>query len=203
VYCTSRENILDICNQLASSIGAQVVFSTLGLLKLVKIYHYSGISYDIYPEDIESKSLQIQEKAVVRGATKIGYCKNWTPQSSGLAAGINPSSVILFNTEYLYSTTVVEDTVLKYNLTVEPEAEPTLLITKTGAEAEAALRNALFSVPRTVYTVRAYQNLLLAELGDSVTLVNERYGLNSGKPGVIISINRDWISGRVDIGIII
>jgi len=202
VYSTNRENILDVCNQLAASIGAQLTFSSLGLLKLVKIYYYSGVTYNISPEDIDLDSLQIQEKSVVRAATKIGYCKNWTVQDSGLAAGINPSSLALFNTEYLYSTDIVSTNVLDYKLTVEPVAEDTLLITQAGAEWAADDRNALFGIPRTVYTVSGAAHLLPVELGDGVTLVNPRFGLSSGKLGAIISINRDWIMGKVEIGVI-
>lgn len=202
VYCTNRENILDVCNQLASSIGAQLTFSSLGLLKLVKIYYYTGTSHDILPEDVDLDSLQIQEKSVVRAATKIGYCKNWTVQESGLAAGINPSSLALFNTEYLYSTDIVGTNVDDYKLTVEPVAEDTLLITQAGAEWAAEDQNGLFGVPRTVYIVTAAAHLLPVELGDGATLVNPRFGLSSGKAGAIISINRDWIMGKVEIGVL-
>jgi len=53
-----------------------------------------------------------------------------------------------------------------------------------------------------VYTVSGAAHLLPVELGDGVTLVNPRFGLSSGKLGAIISINRDWIMGKVEIGVI-
>lgn len=203
VYCTSRENMLDICNQLASSIGAQVVFSPTGLLKLVRLdMSGTGVQHTVLPEDTELQTLSVQEKAVVRGATKLGYCKNWTVQSSGLAAGINPSSVSLFNTEYLYSSSTNIDTLVKYNLTTEPEAENTLLLTGASAGIESTRRNSLFSEPRTIYSMVCYPHLLFVELGDNINLTNSRFGL-SNKPGIVIGIDRNWITGRVTLGVLV
>jgi hypothetical protein len=203
VYCTSRENMLDICNQLASSIGAQVTFTPTGLLKLVRLdMSGTGVEHTIQPEDIELQSLSVQEKAPVRGTTKLGYCKNWTVQTSGLAAGINPSSVNLFNTEYLFSSTTNATTTANYSLSTEPEAEPTLLITAAGANTESTRRNNLFSQARVVYGMVAYSHLLFVELGDNIRLTNSRFGLNN-TAGIVVSIDRDWITGRVTLGVLV
>ena len=203
VYCTSRENMLDICNQLAGSIGAQVTFTPTGLLKLVRLdMSGTGVEHTIQPEDIELQSLSVQEKAPVRGTTKLGYCKNWTTQTSGLAAGINPSSVNLFNTEYLYSSTTNATTTANYSLSTEPQAEPTLLITAAGANTESTRRNNLFSQARVVYTMVAYAHLLFVELGDNIRLTNSRFGLNN-TAGIVVNIDRDWITGRVTLGVLV
>lgn len=204
VYCTSRENMLEVCNQLAASIGAQVVFSNEGKLKLVRLdLAGTGTTHTIEPSDVESRSLSVGEKSVVRAATKLGYAKNWTVQTSGLAAGVNPSSINLFNTEYLFETSVNTTTATNYTLTKEPEAEPTLLVTQSGAQAEAVRRNALFSTPRTVYTMTAYPHLLFVNLGDNINLSNQRFGLDTAKSGIVVNVDRDWIAGRVTLGVLV
>lgn len=204
VYCTSRENMLEVCNQLAGSIGAQLTFSNLGLLKLVRLdLAGTGTTYTVEPSDVESRSLTVGEKSVVRAATKLGYAKNWTPQTSGLAAGINPASVPLFNTEYLFETDENTTTADDYAITTEPEMEPTLLVTTTGAQAEAVRRNTLFSASRTIYTMTAYPHYLFVNLGDNINLTNPRFGLNVTKSGIVVDIDRDWITGRVSLGVLI
>lgn len=203
VYCTSRENILDICNQLAGSIGAQVTFTATGLLKLVRLdMSGTGIQHTILPEDIEAQSLSISEKVPIKGTTKLGYCKNWTVQTSGLAGGVPPSSVNLFNTEYLFNSTTNTTTTDDYDLSTEPEAEPTLLITAAGAATESQRRNSLFSQKRVIYTMVTYSHFLFVELGDNITLTNSRFGLSSTS-GIAVSINRDWITGRVTLGVLV
>jgi hypothetical protein len=204
VYCTSRENILEVCNRLANSIGAQLTFSNLGLLKLVRLdMSGTGTSHTVNSVDLESKSLNIADKSVVRAATKLGYCKNWTVQPSGLAAGVNPASIPLFNTEYLFESVVDTSVAARYVLTTEPEPENTLLITVAGAQAECARRNNLFKVPRTVYSMTAYPHLLLVNLGDTINLNNSRFDLANTKSGITVSINRDWILGRVTLGVLV
>jgi hypothetical protein len=204
VYCTSRENMLEVCNELAASIGAQVTFSNLGLLKLVRLdLAGTGTTYTVEPSDVESKSLTVGEKSVVRAATKLGYAKNWTPQTSGLAAGVNPASVPLFNTEYLFETAENPTTATNYSITTEPQSENTLLITTDGAQAEAVRRNALFSTPRTTYIMTAYPPYLFVNLGDNINLSNPRFGLGATKSGIVVSIDKDWITGRVSLGVLV
>lgn len=204
VYCTSRENMLEVCNQLAASIGAQITFSNLGLLKLVRLdLAGTGTTYTVEPSDIESRSLTVGEKSVVRAATKLGYAKNWTVQTSGLAAGVNTASVPIFNTEYLFETAENSTTTADYAITTEPEMEPTLLVTTEGAQAEAVRRNALFSTPRTIYTMTAYPQYLFANLGDNINLTNPRFGLGVAKSGIVVNVNRDWVTGRVSLGVLI
>ncbi len=204
VYVKAGENILTVCNQLASSIGAQLTVSSTGLLRLVKmVIPGSGLDYSITPNDIEENSLTISDKPEVRAATKLGYCKNWTLQEGSIAAGIPSQNINLFETEWLYST-VVDDTVkVNYKLTAEPTEESTLLIKKTEADTEAARRNDLWSEPRFIYTVRAYAHMLPIELGDSVTLTDERFGLAAGKEGTVVNISRSWLSGRITLGVLI
>jgi hypothetical protein len=204
VYTISRENVLDTCNQLAASIGAQLIFSSQGLLKFVRLsIPGTGTTYSVSPEDIESRSLEISDRPPIAAATKIGYCKNWTVQTSGLAAGINPASIALFNTEYLYNSTINNSTVLNYKLTTEPEAQNTLLVTAIGAATESSRRNELFSTARTIFTMTAYPHLLPVELGDNITLTNQRFDLQTSKTGIVVSVQRDWIAGRVTLGVLV
>lgn len=206
VYIKSSENILTICNQLANSIGAQLTVSSTGLLRLIRLtIPGEGLPHTITSNDIEENSINISDKPDVRAATKLGYCRNWTTQQGSIAAGIPSQNINLFETEWLY-TTVVDNTVkAEYKLTTEPKEELTLLITKDDAEAEAIRRNELWSEPRFIYTIKAYAHLLSVELGDQVTLIDDnRFGLeNPGKQGVVVNISRNWLSGRITLGILI
>jgi acetyl esterase/lipase len=159
--------------------------------------------YTITPEDIEYQSLSISDKLPIKSAVKISYCKNWTVQESGLAGGVPTSSVNLFNKEWMFST-VKNDTVsYNYKTDTEPTQEDSLLVTKKGAEEEADSRLSMFSSPRFIYTVSAMSHLLPVELGDSIRLVNTRYDLINGKIGIVVSADRDWLTRRITIGVLV
>jgi hypothetical protein len=44
---------------------------------------------------------------------------------------------------------------------------------------------------------------IFVQLGDIVTIQSNRFNLNSGKLGVVYSISRDWITGLVQIGVLV
>ena len=67
---------------------------------------------------------------------------------------------------------------------------------------EAARRRALWKTPRQVYTARYRAHLLLTELGDAITLTHARFGLSGGVTGLVTHVARDWLAGRVTIGVL-
>jgi len=205
VHIQNRENVLDICQQLASSADAFLTTTLDGKIKLVQRFvDYSGsVAYTLQPDDLVEKTLSVSEKLEVSGAVKLAYCKNWTPQPSGLAFGLPTSSSDLFAREWFYSDQSDATVLTNYGQTAEPPQRDTLLITAEKANAEAARQLAIVKQPRFIYSGTYYQNLLLAELGEAVRLTNPRFGLSSGKNGMIVSISRDWLNGRVNLGIYI
>lgn len=205
IFAQGGDNVLSVANQLASSIGAQVSMSSLGLLRLVKLALPStGTAYSIGSNDIEDDSVIIQEKPEVSGATKIAYCKNWTTQvGTNIAGGVPSQNLTLFETEWLYETNTNSGVVSSYRLTTEPEEEQTMLLTTASAVAESARRTSLWGTARYIYTVKCYAHLLPVELGDAITLTDSRFGLSAGKTGLAISIARDWLKGRINIGVLI
>lgn len=211
-FSSSSQNVLDVCNQLASSVRAKLTVnmgpleddSLVGKVKLTRLQFDTITSNTkvITSEDIEQFSLVMTDQPDIRAATKIAYCKNWTKQESGLATSLPPESVSLFNSEWLYVDSVNSTTRQIYELTSEPPAEETLLITNAAASTEASQRNNLFSTKRYVYNMTGYIHLFDIQLGETIVLNNRRYYLNN-VPGIVISISRDWILGRVTIGVLV
>lgn len=213
VYLTDRQTVLDICTQLASSANAKITFSigpqdsdsSVGKLQLVKLKTYISATYStpITAADIEENSISITEKVLPRAATKIGFCKNWTVQTSGLAAGLPTEHAGFFANEYVYTDDNTNTSVkINYQLSSEPAAEQTLLITKAGATAEATERKDLSITQRYVYTMTCYPYMFDIRLGDGVALTNRRFNLNN-TVGTVISVSRDWLRGRIEIGVLV
>jgi hypothetical protein len=89
-----------------------------------------------------------------------------------------------------------------YKLGAQPEQVDTLLVVESDATTEAARRRDLWKTPRQVYTARYRAHLLLTELGDAITLTHARFGLSGGVTGLVTHIARDWLAGRVTIGVL-
>ncbi len=200
---TERTNVLVACQQLAASVGAQVVMTSTGLLRLVRLaLPATGTPTAIGESDFELGSLRISQRVSVRAAVKLAYCRNWTVQASGLATGLPDAALENFGAEWFYTTASDAAVASAYRLDTEPVPEETLLITQADADAEAARRLALWKTPRHIYTARCFSHLMLLELGDAVTLTSNRFGLAGGVTGLVVSIQRDWIAGRIDVGVL-
>lgn len=200
----TTEGVLSTAQELAASVGAQVVTSSQGKLRLIQLSIPSSGGRAIGLSDIEFDSFKIAERTRVRGAVKLAYCKNYTPQDpASLARGLPSSSANLFKDEWLTHTESDLAVTALYRLTEEPEQETTLLLKKSDAVAEATRRLNLWKVQRTVYEMVLRPNFLTLELGDTVRLTFPRYGLDLGKSGIVLNISRDWFRGRVVVQVLL
>ncbi len=205
IFCNSRENILDVCQQLAYSVGAGLAINSSGKLALIKLA-IPGTSPTLYvtPNDMEFNSISVTERSIVKGSVKLGYCRNWSVQEgTSLAGGVPSTHAQVYALEY--GPTMVEDTaqIAEYKLYTQVEEESTLLLNKTTADAEANRRLDLWSVPRKIVTAIYYAHMLEVTLGQSFNITHPRFGLDAGVSGTVVSIERDWVRGRVTIGVLI
>lgn len=202
-YLGDRANVLQVCQELAASVGAQCVMSRGGRLRIVRLtVPGTGTPVAIGPQDYEAKSLRIKERSQVVAAVKLGYGKNWTVQNN-LDTGIPPEHKDLYAQEWLTVTATAPAVVDAYKLFTEPEQTDTLLLREADAQAEANRRLALWSVQRTVYQVKGFAQCLLLELGQAVTLYGNRFGLQSGKTGTVIGLQLDWMAGRATVEVLV
>jgi hypothetical protein len=202
-YLSDRDNLLAVCNNIAASVNAQMFFTRKGKLRLIQVgVPTAEASVTITNTDIIQGTLSILSRTTVIAATKIGFCKNWTVQDN-LTTSIPTSSKDIFSNEY-YTSFVTDSTVAtRYNLTEAPIRKDTYLITGAGALAEATRLNNYFKVPRTVYGFTGTAKLLSLQLGQEVNLVHNRFGLDAGKSGQVVSLKPDWLRGLVDIEVLI
>jgi len=204
VYISDRANILDVCYALASSIGLQLTASREGIVSLVKLTIPTVSTTIIDDNTIILNSLQIKEKIPVRSSIKLGYCKNWTVQT-GILTGILEEHKDLFGQEYLTKT--VSDAVVKlrYKQSGEPEQFNTLLLSNSSlnVELEATRRLMLYKEPRFIYSFTGTSKCMSIALGDMITLYHYRFGLTTGKYGIVTSIAIDWDNGITKLEVLV
>lgn len=204
VLLNDNTGVLAHAQALAGSVGAQVVCTTLGKLRLVPLALPAvGVPVEVGLGDMVQGTLKPAQRTEVQATCRLGYCRNWTVQASGLATGLPATSASLLGTEWLTVTATDAAVRATYRLTTEPDQEDTLLLRTVDAQAEANRRRDLWKVPRTVYEAEYFAHMLLTELGDPLTITHPRYGLAGGKTGPVVAIERDWLAGRVTLGALI
>ena len=198
LYLSDRANVLECCQRLAASVGAQVVMSSTGLLRLVKIaLPAGGAATTANATNMRKGSLSLADRVPVVASIKLGYCPNWTVQTN-LQTGIPAEHKDLYGQEWLTVTASDSAVATAYKLpALPPEQQDTLLLVETDAQDEADRRLALWSTQRNVYAFDAFPELMLTELGAAMTVTHERYGMSAGVTGQVIGIQRGYISGHV------
>ena len=191
LFLAERTNVLVACQQLASSVGAQLVPSMAGKLRLIQFAMPAVATTDIPRSQQLDRSISIVNRAEVAAAVKIGYCKNWTVQAN-LQTSLPAAHKQLYAQEWLSVTAVDAAVQATYKLDTEPDMVETCLLCHADAQAEANRRLEIVKVPRTTYRFDATPAQLLTELGQAVTLFSNRFGLAAGKVGIVTSRSVDW-----------
>lgn len=204
VFAEGRTNVLALCQDLANSVGAQLIMSRLGLLRLLQVkLPGTGTPIVIMPYQMVERSLRIKSRPLVKAAVKLGFDKNWTVQE-GLLTSIPEEHKKLFATEWLTATATSTQVQADYRLNAAPVQTDTMLCKRTDAQTEAQRRLDLWSVPRTVFEFEGTSDLLATlELGNAVTLTNRRFGLQNGKTGIVVSLAPNWLNGHVTVGVLV
>lgn len=203
IYLNDRANVVDVCNQLASSVGARLAMSRSGLLYLPKIALPRGdAGTTVTASDMLERSLSITDLPAVVAGVQIGYARNWTVQSN-IQTGIPAQHVAMFAQEWLTVTSSDSTVATKYNLFTDPVMEGSLLLKGADATTESNRRLALFSVQRKVFQYEGHAGLLLESLGNTQTLKHSRFGLTNGQAGQIISLQTDWLNPKVTVEVLI
>lgn len=201
-FLGDRGNVFQVCQELAASLGAQLVVSRLGLLRLLMVQSVTSADFAITPDNYELGSLTIRQRTEVVAGVRLGYCKNWQVQES-LDTGIPAEHKDLFGQEWLTVSARDSDVAQAYKLYADPAQVDVLLLDKDSAQAEADRRLALWKVPRTTYRINGFAELLQLELGQAVGLQGSRFGLNAGRAGQVVGLESDWIGGRVSVEVLV
>ncbi len=191
LYLTDRTNVLVACQQLASSVGAQVAVSMSGKLRLIQFAIPTTATTEIRQSQQIDRSITIANRTDVAAAVKVRYARNWTEQKT-LQTSVPDAHKELYAQDWLSVTAVDPVVQASYKLDAEPREVDTCLLRKTDAQAEAGRRLAIVKSPRTAFRFDGTPSLLLIELGQAVKLFSNRFGLAAGKVGLVTSRTVDW-----------
>lgn len=206
IYLDDRTNVLEIIEQLAKSVGAQVCMTRTGKLQLLKLELPPPPS--AYPlttitdEDMVHDSMQIVSRSEVRAAVKLGYCRNWHVQDN-LLTKLPADHKQMMKREWLTVSSRDDNVALKHRLHKEPEQENTLLLVKANAQAEANRRLAFRKQQRTIYRYTGFESALNLRLGQAVELKVTPFSIPQGAIGLVVGLAPDWLEGRCEVEVIL
>lgn len=204
IYINTKENVINICQQLADSVGAQLVASRTGLLKLLKVTIPTSGTTTITDDYILQNSFSVANKPDIMTTSKLGFCRNWTIQNN-LLTGIPSSNKDLLAGEWLSKTYTNSAAQTLFKSNALPEQKDTLMLTDSlgHVTAEATRLVNLWSSQRYTYRFTVTSKFLQLQLGDMITVMHRRFGLSSGSAAQIVSSEIDWDTGFMTLEVLI
>lgn len=204
LFVSSEVTKLEVCQRLAASVGGSLTCSSQGKIKIVKLeLPASGAITEVYPTDMLEDTFSVVDKPSVKAAIRLNYCLNWYQHTEDIAAGIVPSNINIFKSNWYSADSANTAVAATYELPSIGFSEDSLMLTQADADNEADRRLALWSTQRYVYEAIYFPHLMLTELGDSIKIYNYRFGLDAGKTGTVVRIERDWFNSRIRIGVLV
>ena len=81
-----------------------------------------------------------------------------------------------------------------------------MLLVGSEASNEAARLVSLYSTPRTIYRFTGTSKLFRLQLGQSVTLLHNRFNLyngGAGSLGQVVSLSTNWLDNTISVEVLI
>lgn len=205
IYALDRFNIFTLCSDLAKSANMSLFISTDGKIALNQLIIPTSALAGNYITDtnILLNTLSIKMRPEILGGVKLGYAKNWTVQT-GVVTDIPELHKEEFAKEW-YEIRVDTDptTISTYGLSTEIPIEETYLVDLTEATLSATNKIDLRDTTRTIYGFTATSKFLLLTVGTAVNITSSRFNLGSGKFGIVISSTPNWITGTIDLEVLV
>lgn len=189
---SDKTNVIDACNQLCASLQASPYFSSEGRLRLWRPPLGGGSPVRTYtPGDMEAGTFEAVEIIPAAPAVTLGWGRNWTVQSSGLAWGLPESAIDEFKAEWRECAVSDAAAVALRRHTTRPTREDTLLVNESDVQVEAGKRLDFRKVPHKIVQFKTTLAALEHDLGTEITVMHPRGGCAAGKSGWIIGITPD------------
>lgn len=132
---------------------------------------------------------------------RVGYQRNWTVQTSGLAGAIDddPERQAFLAQQYRYAS--AHDNNVKDRFLLAQDAPPRLsfFADKADAEAESLRLLALYSVPRSLYRGRVKTQPFTLDLAADIDLQYPRWDLRYGRATRAVTIRDDAGANEVEL----
>lgn len=196
VYIKDRENLLDVLDSLIP--GWYYGFDRDGnfIYSLMKEPGTPTAEID----SLETYGqIELVKADVPSWRQRIGYEKNHTILNS-VDEHLTGNEREFLEEHFKNVETYEDSSVKTEHLTAQdPEFRGTVISNSTDAQTEAQRVQTLYGTQRFLYRVQAFTAPYQITIGDTVTLIDHRYGLSSGKDCVVVGITEYLLDNKIEL----
>jgi len=203
LYIKDESNVMEILDSIVQSAGGFWFFNRLGLFcaALVRV-PVAPFDHTVYQDDLRYDSFRIEKLFLPSEVQQLGFQRNWTVQQDGVVGAVTVANRALYARDAQYTAVAPTysglDQPSNHALRLRPRNRPTLFYNAADAQAEVTRMDSIFSKPCMLVSFETKINTMFYNLGDSIQINYERYGLTSEamKAGVIVGLDENYSTGQ-------
>lgn len=194
-YAQDFQSVAAALDEIITSVGGFWTFSRQGLLCLGQLVAPSGTeALALVSDDVAQKGLRVVDRILPIKTYRLGYRRNYTLQSDGLAGAVTEANRAEFAVEFRVKSSTNAGVETTYLLPASPDEVGTLLADAIEAQTEADRRATLWGTLRFRYEARAFAAPFTLRLGQVIKLTHPRFGFSSGKLCTVVGTR--WFPTR-------
>lgn len=193
IYVDSQTNITNIIDKLCGSIGAYWFFDRLGMFIMGR-FEAPALSSSTFSDNdlIELERVQSsdEDKGIPSHRVIVTYSVNFTVQSSdSLAGGVTESRRAFLEKDVRSAYSTDSNVIITHPLATAISRE-SFLVYESDALSEASRVLNLYNIMRDFYKIILPNDVITSQLnlGDTITIKINRFGLNQGKDFIITAL---------------
>jgi hypothetical protein len=205
IACMNEVNAREALDSLCATIGAWWTFDRTGILRVYRLTDpaYGAACQTLTEAEIKNNISRDPTADSDRGVpvyrVTCRYAQNYTVQNSDLAGAVTDSRRAELAREFR-SAVAADASVQTQHLLAAEMDYPTCFAFEADAQAEAVRQLALRSVRRDRLTVTVLDDVFVnIRLGDVVSVVLPRFGMDLGKHFLVIGYQPDYRLNRGDL----
>ncbi len=210
LYLPAEINVMDAIDAVAKSAGGFWYFNRLGQFcaALVRV-PVAPFDHTLSVDDLRFDSFKIEKLFIPSDIEQLGFQQNFTVQADGIAGSVTAANRALYAAAAQYTTAAPSysglDQPSNHILRELPRNRDTLFVTSGAATTEATRMAAIFSKPCAIVSFETKVNAAFYNLGESVQINTERFGLTTDaqRAGIIVALEENFDTGKVTISLFI
>jgi hypothetical protein len=209
IYIDDRANLLDVLDQLLSSVGAWYYWDNANArMAFGLVENPSGQTPGYYwaSNNIARDGLRLEIAERPQYRTRLGYAKCWTVQSADqLAASVtdpsfgSPDDVAFVGTEYREAVYESASTLNAYPRSIDPQRFDTLIAYRADADAEAQARQAIMGSQVMFLTVSDIFGVLGILPGKFLNVTDDYFELDGGRTIQVLEVRKAILDGIAEV----
>ena len=192
---TTAEQVLD---EICAGLGAYWRVNASGLVQCYQLVE-PALTPDlmITADDVIEHGLSLVEYQQPIKTLTLNYNRNFAPVSRNSLAGmLDANPALAEQLSNPWQQVAATNTVTGYPL-AEDQTIDSYIIGEANAQTECDRIAALRAVRREVWRVDCFLSPSQIQVGQTVQIINPRFGFSAGKNGLLLSVNRTYTRNRV------